>query len=90
MARKKPSEPKKSRTTQADIDRQLRTWPPRRIACWALFVLAAVVAVQHVAAHGGWRPLPFGMGWQDIFLGYPMAAVLALVGLMMLDPRPRI
>ena len=31
-----------------------------------------------------------GMGWQDIFFGYPMAIVLAILGAIALDPNPRI
>jgi hypothetical protein len=55
-----------------------------------LFVLAGFVAVQHLVAHAGFRPLPFSMGWQDLIVGYPAAAVLAVAGLIALDPNPRI
>lgn len=73
-----------------DFGQQLSSWPPRRIVSWSLFALALLVAVQHLLAHSGWRPLPMGMGWQDVFLGYPAAGVLAIAGLMALDPRPPI
>lgn len=79
-----------ARRTQRDIDRQLSPWTRRRIAAWALFAVAALVAIQHMLAHLGWRPLPFAMGLQDLLIGYPMAGVLAIVGLVALGPaRPR-
>lgn len=74
---------------QKQIDRQLAGWSPRRALAWSLFVLAAAVAVQHVLAHSGWRPLPLTMGWQDLLVGYPMAAFLALAGLFALPASPR-
>lgn len=76
--------------TAASVDGSLSAWTRRRLVSWTLIGLAIVVAVQHLIAHSGWQPLPMGMGMQDIFLGYPMAALLALAGLMWLDPRPPI
>jgi hypothetical protein len=73
---------------QREIARQLNPWTPRRLAAWACFVLAAIIAAQHLLAHAGWRPLPMGMGAQDLLVGYPAAAVLAIVGLFALGPRP--
>lgn len=81
-------EERRRREVQADIDRQLRQWPPRRIAAWSLFVAAVVIAVQHVIAHAGVRPLPVSMGWQDLLVGYPMAGLIFILGLFVLDPRP--
>lgn len=75
------------RDAQADIDRQLRRWPRRRIAAWALFVLGGLVAIQHIIAHAGFRPIPVSMGWQDLLIGYPMAGVLLIAGLFVLEPR---
>ena len=66
------------------------TWTKRRVLSWSLFGLAGLVAVQHLVAHGGFRPLPISMGWQDILVGYPTAIVLAIIGGIMLDPNPRI
>lgn len=80
----------KSRSRQKEIDRQLRQWPPRRVASWSLMGLGGLVAVQHLVAHAGTRPLPFSMGWQDLVAGYPMAILLVIVGAMLLDPRSRI
>ena len=77
------------RRRQREVHRQLSPWSPRRVATWSLMGLALLVAGQHVLAHLGWRPLPLSMGWQDILVGYPMAGVLAVAALMLLDPRPR-
>lgn len=66
------------------------SWPPRRIASWTLMLGGVIVAIQHLLAHGGWQPLPLSMGWQDIFVGYPMAGLLLIAGAMLLDPRGRI
>lgn len=78
------------RLKKSDVDTQPSNWSKRRVLSWSLFVLAAVVAVQHVLAHGGFQPLPISMGWQDILVGYPTAALLAVTGAVMLDPNPRI
>lgn len=75
--------------TQKQINRQLSNWSSRRIVAWSLFVLAAVIAVQHLLAHSGWRPFPLTMGWQDLLIGYPMAAFLAIFGLFALPASPR-
>ena len=74
----------------SELDRQLSPWTRRRILSWTLFTLAIVVALQHLVAHAGWRPIPMGMGKQDLFLGYPMAILLALIAAMTVDPRPRV
>lgn len=84
----RPLDPVERRAAQQrDIDRQLRTWPPRRILAWALFGVAVVVAAQHMTAHLGWRPVPLSMGWQDVLIGYPAAAVLAIIGAFSLPRR---
>lgn len=78
------------RTKKSAVDKQLSNWSKRRVVSWTLFALAGVVAIQHLVAHAGFRPIPISMGWQDLLLGYPMAVVLAFVGLLALDPNPRI
>ena len=78
------------RAQKSAADRQLSSWTKRRVLSWSLFVLAGFTAVQHLVAHAGFRPLPLSMGWQDLLVGYPMAAVLALAGAIALDPNPRI
>lgn len=72
---------------QREINRQLRGWTPRRISAWVLFGLALLIVVQHLLAHAGWRPIPLSMGWQDLIVGYPMAAALALGGAFVVEPR---
>lgn len=69
---------------QREINRQLRVWTPRRIVGWTVVCVAVVVGVVHWVAHLGIRPVPLSMGWQDILIGYPTAALLALVALIIL------
>lgn len=78
------------RAKASDADHRLPNWTKRRVLSWSLFVLAGLVAVQHVLAHGGFRPIPISMGWQDLLLGYPTAIVLAILGGIALDPNPQI
>jgi hypothetical protein len=78
------------RAKKSDVDKQLSNWTKRRVLSWSLFSLAGLVAVQHLLAHGGFRPIPISMGWQDILIGYPTAIVLAIIGGIMLDPNPKI
>jgi len=79
-------EKKERRRREREFQRQLHPWTRRRVTSWALFVVAFVMAVQHLVAHLGYRPVPMNMGQQDILIGWPMAGVLALVGLMTIDP----
>lgn len=72
---------------QREINQQFKKWSTRRMLAWALFTTAAVIVVQHMFAHLGWQPLPMSMGWQDLFFGYPMAAVVFVAGLLVLDRR---
>lgn len=78
------------RARKNDIGRQLSNWSKRRTLSWSLFGLAGLIAVQHVLAHGGFRPIPISMGWQDLLIGYPTAIVIAIIGGIALDPNPRI
>lgn len=78
------------RGKKSDVDIQLSNWSRRRVVSWSLFGLAGLVAIQHLLAHGGFRPLPLSMGWQDVLVGYPTAILLAIIGGIMLDPNPRI
>ena len=78
------------RAKKSDIDKQLSNWSKRRVLSWSLFALAGLVAVQHLLAHAGFRPIPISMGWQDILVGYPAAIVLAVIGGIAMDPNPRI
>lgn len=78
------------RWTRGRDDDGLSNWTRRRVLSWTLFSLAALVVVQHVLAHGGFRPTPLSMGWQDILIGYPTAIALAVLGAIALDPNPRV
>lgn len=82
--------PTTSAFTQKDINRQLRSWPPRRVASWALMGFAFVVAAQHILAHGGFRPIPVSMDLQDLFFGFPMAILIFVLGAILIDSKPRI
>ena len=66
------------------------SWTRRRVLSWTLFGSAAVIAAQHLLAHGGLRPVPLSMGWQDVLIGYPTAIVLAIAGGIVMDPNPRL
>jgi hypothetical protein len=67
----------------------LNPWTKRRVFCWSMFVLAFIIAIQHIFAHQGFKPIPISMGWQDIFLGYPMSFLIVFVGLFSLDPSTK-
>lgn len=85
-----PAATGRSRRRDADINRQLRSWTARRIASWALMLGGLLVALQHLVAHAGFRPLPFSMGLQDFTVGYPTAVILIIAGAILIDPRPKI
>ncbi len=74
-------------TMQKQVDRQLRARTWRRTAGWALVSLAIIIGAGHLLAHLGWRPLPLTMGWQDLLVGYPTAALLGIAGLIYLSQR---
>ena len=86
--RAKAAAARERRRTSREINRQLHPWTKRRIAAWTLFLVAFVIAVNHVFAHLGDRLVPIGMGTQDLVIGWPVAGLIALVGLMIIDPRP--
>ena len=78
------------RIRRSQADRQLSNWTKRRVLSWSLFTAAVLVAGQHLLAHAGWKPIGISMGWQDLLIGYPTAAILAILGLFALDPNPRL
>lgn len=78
------------RIRRSEVDKQLSNWTRRRVLSWSLFGVALVVVAQHLLAHAGWRPISMPMGAQDLLIGYPTAAILAIVGLFALDPNPRL
>lgn len=52
----------------------------RRVLGWGLVVVGAVMALVHVFTHLGRLSI---VGYQDLLLGYPMAAVLIMVGFLL-------
>ncbi len=76
------------RQVTADLDRQFRTRGRRAWVTRGLFALAALIVVQHLLAHAGWRPLPLAMAAQDLFIGYPVGGVIALAGPLCLGHCP--
>lgn len=74
---------------QREMNRQLRVWTPRRIAGWTLAGVAVLMAVVHWVAHIGYRPIPLSMGWQDLLIGYPMAAFLGIAAIIILGQAAR-
>ena len=86
MARRNPRDPKKS--TPQDFDRAMRreailTWTSR-----GLTVAGLAIALQHLFAHAGYRPVPLKMGVQDLLIGYPTAGILLIVALMIWGRNP--
>jgi hypothetical protein len=51
----------------------------RRILGWVLVALGALMAAVHMVSHLGRLKI---VGYQDLLIGYPMAAVLVLAGFM--------
>jgi hypothetical protein len=51
----------------------------RRIFGWVLVAVGTVMAVVHMVTHLGRLNI---VGYQDLLLGYPMAAMLILAGFM--------
>lgn len=73
---------------QREINRQLRVWTPRRIMGWTVAGIAVLVAVVHWIAHLGYSVLPLSLGWQDVLLGYPVAAMLGVAAAVILGSGP--
>jgi hypothetical protein len=59
------------------------TWASR-----AFMGVGLLVVLQHLVAHSGFRPLPTGMGVQDLLVGYPTGMVLFIAGLMIWGRKP--
>jgi hypothetical protein len=78
------------RANKSSVDRQLSNWSKRPIRSWSLFGLAGVIALQYFLSRGGFQLIPLSMGWQDLPIGAPTAAVAAIAGGFALDPNPRI
>jgi len=64
---------------QAALRRELRRSTRRHVIAYVLFVVAGVMAVAHFFEHAGTFTI-VSPGFADLFLGWPMAGVLALIG----------
>ena len=80
-------EDRAARERQRQVNRQLRVWTPRRVLGWVVAADAIAVALVHWVAHIGYRPMPLTMGAQDLFVGYPAAALLGVVAVVILGQR---
>jgi hypothetical protein len=49
---------------------------------WALVAIGSLMAVVHMVTHLGRLKI---VGYQDLLLGHPMAAVLGLAGFMVVE-----
>lgn len=79
-------ESEKGAEQAATFAAQYRRWQRRRLLAGGLAALGLVVVATHMVVHLGniqWLPTT---GMQDLFTGYPLGAVLILIGLMLL-PR---
>ncbi len=90
VKRRKPSA--RARETQVEQVQaeQLRTrsyasYRRRRFASWALIIAGVVVGVSHWFEHFGLLKI-FSLGVEDLLIGYPTGALLAIGGLMLLPP----
>ena len=63
-------------------DRHL-TWASR-----IFMLIGLLIAVQHLVAHAGFRPVPAGMGLQDLVIGYPTAILVFFAGLIIWGRSP--
>ncbi len=67
---------------QQEIAASRRDWRRRRQrhgTAYALFALAAVIGVGHFFEHAGTIQL-MSTAMQDLFLGWPMSILLAIIG----------
>jgi di/tricarboxylate transporter len=55
---------------------------------WALIGLAGVIALQHLIHHFGAFTL-ISNGWDDLAAGYPLAALLGVIGTVILSTPVR-
>lgn len=62
----------------ADLNRQFKRAGRRMLAARVLAATSVIVAIQHLLAHAGWKPIPIGMGKQDLLIGYPVAGLIGL------------
>ena len=56
----------------------------RRVLGWTLVALGVVTGVQHLLSHWGLFNV-ISRGWDDLAVGYPMAALLGVAGAIVLS-----
>lgn len=86
MSRQPAEDPKKRAAD--NFNRRLRNY---MILVWTgrvLMLIGVLIAAQHLLAHAGYRPIGLSMGAQDLLVGYPTAALVALVGLFIWGRNP--
>lgn len=66
-----------------------RKWLAVRVVGFVLMAVGVVMAVVHIGAHLGNFSLLPTVGLQDLLIGWPMAAVLFLVGAVFASRRVR-
>ncbi len=57
----------------------VKRYDRRRRFGWLVLVLGVVTAIQHMVSHSEAWVLPLSSGLQDVLIGYPAAAGLALI-----------
>ena len=79
---------KRGSKTAADLNKQFKHARRRMLVSGALAAVALIVGIQHLVAHAGWRPIPIGMGVQDLLIGYPVAGLIGLAALFVWGSTP--
>lgn len=90
VGRRKPSSRARETQVEQAQSETLRTrsytsYRRRRFISWGLIVAGVVVGVSHWFEHFDLIEI-FSPGVQDLLIGYPTAALLAVGGLMLLPP----
>ena len=79
---------KRGSKAAADLNKQFKHARRRMLVSCALAAVALVVGIQHLVAHAGWRPIPIGMGAQDLLIGYPVAGLIGAAALFVWGSTP--
>ncbi|CAN5120876.1 hypothetical protein BH09ACT10_BH09ACT10_00190 [soil metagenome] len=72
----------------AEVDDYFKRARNRALVMYSFAVVALAVGIQHLLAHAGWRPIPIGMGKQDLLIGYPTAGLIGLAAVYMWGTTP--
>lgn len=88
FGRSKRAENNPDAARQRELERQFRNPQRRTWLAQGLVALALVVAIQHLLAHSGWRPIPISLAKQDLLIGYPTAGLIGLAALFIWGQMP--